>query len=76
MTTENTIDLLMDKDPLDMTGADIDDIIKYERKQRVMYEAGVKPKKEKAGSVNLDSVVSAIASKAMVLPAEPIKRRV
>ena len=39
-TPTNDIDLLMSKDPLDMSSLDIDAIIAYNRNQRAAKEAG------------------------------------
>lgn len=74
MATEpiNTIDELMDKDPLLLTEQDLDKIVAYERQQRARFDSGVKPKKAAAtpGSVNL-------AEKLGLAPkASPMKRRV
>jgi len=51
MTTNepsNDIDLLMSKDPLDMSDLDIDAIIAYNRNQRAVKEAGGTRKARKA----------------------------
>lgn len=50
----STIDELMDKDPLELSSKDIDEIIAYERKQRGLVEAGVKPKKAEGEKKDLD----------------------
>lgn len=51
----NTIDELMDKDPLNLSAKDIDDIIEYERKQRGIFEkGGGKAKKADGEKQDLD----------------------
>lgn len=42
------IDALMQKDPLELSAKDIDEIIAYQRKARSSYESGVKVKKGEA----------------------------
>lgn len=41
----NYIDWLMNLDPLELSAQNIDDIIVINRRQRLQYESGVKPKK-------------------------------
>lgn len=69
----NEIDWLMNLDPLEMTDDNIDKIILYQRKQRVQFELGVKPKKEQGPAQDLSNVLQAL------IPAAPevakIKRR-
>jgi hypothetical protein len=44
----NEIDRLMDLDPLELSAQDIDDIIRYQRKMKANFDAGIKsPKEEK-----------------------------
>lgn len=50
----NELDLLMDKDPLDLSAQDIDAIIKYQREARRRYEAGEKPTKAASAKISLD----------------------
>lgn len=81
MSDINTIDDLMNIDPMDLTKDDIDAIIAYHRQNRQLLAEGVKPKKDKGPSVSLDSVMNALAVKATgELPEKPktegIKRRV
>lgn len=58
---ENTLDLLMSIDPLELSDAQIDEQIKFLRQQRMMVQHGVTPKKTKAGpAIDLTSVVNAI----------------
>lgn len=59
--SENTLDLLMSMDPLDLSDEQIDEQIKFLRQQRMMVQHGVTPKKAKAGpAIDLSSVVNAI----------------
>lgn len=59
--TENTLDLLMSMDPLELSDEQIDEQIKFLRQQRMMVEHGVTPKKAKTGpKVDLSNIVSAI----------------
>lgn len=46
--TPNDIDLLMSKDPLDMSKLDLDTIIAYNRNQRAAREAGGSRKSRKS----------------------------
>ncbi len=69
----NELDLLMDKDPLELSAQDLDDIIAYQRKARANFEAGVKPKKETGPKQDLGAVLAALVPK--VEPVK-IKRRV
>ncbi len=69
----NELDLLMDKDPLELSAQDLDDIIAYQRKARANFEAGVKPKKDTGPKQDLGAVLAALVPK--VEPVK-IKRRV
>lgn len=69
----NEIDLLMDKDPLELSAQDIDAIIAYQRKQRANAESGVKPKKEAGPKVKLTGLLDNLIKPKIV---QPIKRRV
>lgn len=55
--TENTIDSLMDLDPLSLTTENIDSIIAYHRKNRANAAAGIKPKRESGPKVDISAVV-------------------
>lgn len=46
----STLDELMSKDPLELTNADLDKIIAYQRSMRAKAEGGVKVAKVKAAS--------------------------
>jgi hypothetical protein len=52
----NEIDLLMSLDPLELSAQNIDDIILYNRKQRLAYQSGVKPKKGSSEPINLEAL--------------------
>lgn len=56
----NELDILMDRDPTDLSAQDIDSIITYHRKMRANFEAGIKPKKAgaEAAKAQLDKVVA------------------
>lgn len=68
----NTIDELMDKDPLLLTEQDLAQIITYQRQQRVRFDSGIKPKKDKGPqeSINL------VERLGLAPKPSPIKRRV
>ena len=71
----NEIDRLMDLDPLELSAQDIDAIIAFERKMRVSFESGVKPKKGSSGAPKIEA--SALLEKlGMVAEPEKIKRRI
>ena len=64
----NEIDRLMSLDPLKLSAQNIDEIILYQRKQRLAYESGVKPKKVSAQPLDLVSL-------GLITAPTPIKRR-
>ncbi len=69
----NEIDILMDKDPLELSAQDIDAIIAYQRKMRAQWDSGVKPKKEKGpGAMTGEEIVKALGIGKEVVP---FKRR-
>lgn len=76
---ENTLDMIMDRDPCELSSADLDAIIAYQRKYRANLEAGgAKPKRTTAaakGAVKID--ISALV-KAVAPPTAPntMKRRI
>lgn len=73
---ENTLDLLMSTDPLDLSDEQIDEQIKFLRQQRMMVQHGVTPKKAKAGpSVDLTSVVNALTMTTQEDREEEVERR-
>lgn len=66
------LDELMDRDPLNLSAQDIDDIIAYHRKQRARRAAGEKPLKNTAGpKVDLTKIVKGLSPK----PATPVVTR-
>lgn len=71
---ENTLDALMDLDPLDLSDQQIDEVVKFLRQQRMMVQHGVTPKKaKKAGEItDLSSVISALT---LTVPEEKEERR-
>jgi hypothetical protein len=64
----NEIDALMSLDPLELSAQDLDAIIAYQRKQRLAFESGVKPKKSSVSAPSLAEILPEIK------PA-PLKRR-
>lgn len=52
--TTNDIDLLMSKDPLEMSKLDLDTIIAYNRNQRAAREAGGRSRTKKDSGPPLD----------------------
>ena len=78
----NSIDELMDKvqnDPLGLSNQDIDDLIAYERKQRGLFDSGVKPKKENGEKkeLNVAGILAGITGKQAEEPPKPrIVRRI
>lgn len=66
----NDINLLMDKDPLDLANEDIETIIAYHRAQRGAFDQGQQPKKKAEPQVDLSSVMKALAPMA-----PPMQRR-
>ena len=64
----NEIDRIMSLDPLKLSAQNIDEIILYQRKQRLAYESGVKPKKASAQPLDLVSL-------GLITAPAPIKRR-
>lgn len=56
MTSTNELDILMSKDPLELSSQDIDAIIEYQRRARRDYESGVKPKKADTQKVDLQKL--------------------
>lgn len=64
----NYLDWLMHLDPLELSAQNIDEIILIQRKQRLAWESGVKPKKSAGPPIDLGKL--GLAQKE-----EPIKRR-
>ena len=52
----NEIDRLMQLDPLELSAQNIDSIILYQRKARLAYESGVKPKKVDSAPIDLEAL--------------------
>lgn len=55
----NTVDMLMDLDPLSLTSTDIDSIIAYHRKARANSTGG-KAKREQGPKVDISEVMKAM----------------
>lgn len=57
----NDLDELMDRDPLDLSAQDIDDLIRYHRKQRARRASGEKPLKNTAGpKIDLTQIIKSL----------------
>ena len=70
---------LMDKFARDYDNDDIDAIIAYVRKQLMMYDSGIKPKRTEVEQLDMEAVVSRIAGKKIIGAAKPVakmKRRI
>ena len=67
----NEIDLLMTLDPLDLTTQDLDKLVAYQRRMRAMYEAGVKPEKQRLESVKGSALLTKLK---MVAPVKVDRR--
>lgn len=52
----NEIDELMRLDPLELSAQNIDDIILYHRKARLMFDAGIKPKRGTSTPIDLGKI--------------------
>ena len=62
--TPNDLTVLMSLDPMDLTKQDLDRIIAYQRKQRVMREGGTKTKKESgAPAVDIKALLGKVQPK-------------
>ncbi len=60
----NDLTALMSLDPMDLTKQDLDRIIAYQRKQRVMREGGTKTKKESgAPAVDIKALLGKVQPK-------------
>ena len=57
MASENTLDALMDLDPLGLTTKNIDSIIAYHRKARSNAAQGIKAKREKGPGVDISGLM-------------------
>ena len=73
MAGENTVDQLMDLDPLSLTAENIDSIIAYHRKGRANAAAGIKAKRESGPKIDISSVMAGLTGPAA--PSVPTVRR-
>jgi len=71
MTTE--LEDLMDKFAEDYDNADVDAIIAFVRKQLMMYDSGIKPKRTEIEQLDMSAIVSRIAGKKIVSDSKPTK---
>lgn len=74
---ENTVDVLMSLDPLDLTAANIDSIIAHHRKNRANAAAGIKPKREQGPKIDIEGIMGKLLAGGEVLKpaAGGIRRR-
>jgi hypothetical protein len=70
--TENTIDQLMELDPLELSDQNIEEIIEYQRKMQANFELGIKPKKPDGPKLSLDKI---LGQRVEVPKKEGIRRR-
>ena len=70
---ENTIDALMDLDPLQLTQDDISSIIAYHRKARASAASGTKAKRETGPKIDISEVMKNLGG--VPAPAIAIVRR-
>lgn len=68
---ENTVDILMSLDPLELTSDNIDAIIAYHRKARA---GGAKPRRESGPKVDISNALAGIMGEAAPATAQ-IRRR-
>ena len=73
MAEVNTVDELMELDPLSLTATDIDSIIAYHRKARANASSGGKRAKPTGPKLDLTEIMSELAPAPAALPA--IRRR-
>lgn len=55
----NEVDRLMDLDPLELSAQDIDEIIRYQRKMKANFDAGIKTPKGDAPKIDLKALLGA-----------------
>jgi DNA relaxase NicK len=67
----NTINVLMDKFAKDHNDEDVEEIIKYVRKQLSNYDAGIKPERSDVAQVDMSAILSNITKRAAPAPAKP-----
>ena len=70
---ENTVDALMDRDPLSLTTDDIAAIIAYHRKARAAATGERRPKREAGVKIDVSEVFGELMKPAAVVPT--IRRR-
>lgn len=70
----NDLDLLMSRDPLDLSDQDLAAIIAYHRAQRARRAAGEKPTKPTSATVDISAITNKLIKAAQ--PTVTIKRRV
>jgi hypothetical protein len=55
----NEVDRLMDLDPLELSSQDIDEIIRYQRKMKANFDAGIKSPKGDSPKIDLGALLKA-----------------
>ena len=75
MSETNTIDELMEIDPLSLTADNIDQIIAHHRKARQNAAQGIKAKKERGPSVDISSVMANLTGAAPTAGTPTVRRR-
>ena len=75
MAAENTVDILMEIDPLQLTAENIDSIIAHHRKARANAAQGIKAKKERGPSVDISSVMADLTGAAPSAGTPTVRRR-
>jgi hypothetical protein len=71
----NSIDVIMDTPPKDLTPGDIAELVAYHRAQRGNLEAGLKPKKDKGPAPSIAPILQNLIA-AKPKPTGAIKRRI
>lgn len=71
---ENTLDMIMDRDPVELSDQDLDAIIGYQRKYRANLEAGG-PKTKRTAKPGVKIDISALIKKPDAVAGTTIKRR-
>ena len=67
--TGNYIDWLMSLDPLELSARNIDEVVLFQRKSRLAYDSGAKPKRGASGPP------ISLADIGLVKKSNPVKRR-
>jgi hypothetical protein len=71
----NEIDRLMDLDPLELSAQDIDEIIKYQRKMKANFDAGIKSPKGEDKKIDLGALLKASVAQSGAVQPTVTRRR-